>query len=37
MGLANIRQSGLTPGLDGNGVVDLKDFGILGEHWSGGN
>jgi hypothetical protein len=35
--LANIRQSGLTTGLDGSGEVGLNDFGILGEQWSEGN
>jgi hypothetical protein len=29
--------SGLAGDLDGSGKVDLKDFGIFGENWSGGN
>jgi hypothetical protein len=31
------QQSGLSTDLDGSGKVDFKDFGILGENWSGSN
>ena len=31
------QQSGLKGDLDGNGKVDFKDLGILGENWSGEN
>ena len=30
-------SSGLSTDLDGNGKIDFKDFGILGDDWSGGN
>jgi hypothetical protein len=30
-------SSGLSSDLDGNGKVDFNDFGIVGDHWSGGN
>jgi hypothetical protein len=30
-------QSGLSTDLDGNGKIDLSDFGIFGENWSGGS
>jgi hypothetical protein len=29
------QQGGLSTDLDGSGRVDFKDFGILGESWSG--